>query len=301
MQTLSPDDLNSVSSWFFAVGGLQTKQARLPINKAIELRRLASYPQPTELADRLHDLATAGFMAHYGEAGIQHELVFDASLFADYEEVVQTAGLVMAALRIRTEADVICPAVCERSWANLKATPGSPRWQAYRVEQIKLDHPMETVYAITVEDLEWAARALAPLWELAVVKKEDDERFATAVEALCSYLHAGNYRMMAAQLWAGVEAIFDVQMEVKYRIATLSACLLEPPGTTRREKYKKVKKLYDERSQVVHGKRVAEAKLRTHVAEVRSLLAQLLARLIALGKVPTKDDFDDLVFLPAKS
>jgi hypothetical protein len=300
VQTFSRDDLDSVSRWFFAIGGLQTTQARQPINKAIELRRLARYPQPTELALSLHDLTTAGFMAHYGETGIQHELVFDASMFTDYEEVVQTAGLLLAALRIRTEADVICPAVCERSWADLKAPNVTDRLQAYRIDQIKLDHPLGTAYAITPDDLEWAARALAPLWELSVVKKEEDARFATAIEALCSYLHASNYRMMAAQLWAGVEAIFDVQMEVKYRIATLSACLLEPPGTKRRERYTRVKKLYDQRSDAVHGKRVVEDKLRAHVAEVRSLLAQLLARLIARGKVPTKEDFDDLVFLPEK-
>ena len=300
MQPDAPDDVDSVPRWFFAVGGLQTTKARIPINKAIELRRLAGFPQPTELALSLRDLTTAGFMAHYGETGIQHELVFDASLFADYEEVVKTAGLVMAALRIRTEADVICPAMCERSWADLKPTPGGEHCLAYRVEQIKLDHALGTAYVVIPEDLEWVARALAPLWELAVVKKEEDERFAIAVEALCSYLHAGNYRMMAAQLWAGVEAIFDVQMEVKYRIATLSACLLEPPGTKRRERYKRVKKLYDQRSEAVHGKRVSEDKLRSHVAEVRSLLAQLLARLIARGQVPSKDDFEDLMFLPDK-
>ncbi len=301
VQTSSRDDLDSVSHWFFAVGGLQTAQARLPLNKAIELRRLGSYPQATELALGLRDLTTAGFMAHYGETVIQHELVFDAGLFGDYEEVVRTAGLVVAAIRIRTEADVICPAVCERSWADLKGTAVGDRYQAYRVEPINLDHALGTSYAVTLEDMEWTARALAPLWELTVVKKEDDERFATAIEALCSYLYAGSYRMMAAQLWAGVEALFDVQMEVKYRIATLSACLLEPPGTKRRDKYERVKKLDDERSKAVHGRRVTDEKLRTHVAEVRTLLAQLLARLIARGKVPTKDDFDDLVFLPEKA
>jgi hypothetical protein len=298
VQPPTSDDLDPIARWHFAVGGVRTKQARLPVNKAIELRSLTNYPQPTELVLCLRDLVTAGFMAHYGESGIQHELVVDAAEFTDYEEVVKTAGLVMAGLRIRTEADIICPAVCERSWADLKPTADSEPCRAYRVEQIKLDHPLETAYTVTPEDLEWVARSLAPLWELAVVKKEEDERFATAVEALCSYLHAGNYRMMAAQLWAGIEAIFDVQLEVKYRIATLAACLLEPQGARRRERYERVKKLYDERSRAVHGKRVSEDKFRAHVAEVRSLLAQILARLIARGKVPTKDDFDDLVFLP---
>jgi hypothetical protein len=273
----------------------------MPINKAIEIRRLKSYPHPEALAATIRDLETAGFMAHYGEIGIQHELIFESDSFTDYEEMFQTAGLVMAALRVKSEADIICPAVCERSWSDLLLIEPPDRCHAYRVEQIKLDHKLEKAYSLTEEDLDWVARALAPLWQLSVEKKEEDERFATAVEALSTYLHAGNYRMMAAQLWAGVEAIFDVQLEVKYRIATLAACLLERPGPSRRERYRVVKKLYDDRSQAVHGRKFAEDKLRMHVAQVRTLLAQLIARLIDRGSVPSAEDFEDLVFLPEKS
>ncbi len=297
---MQPDDLDSVSHWYFAVGGLRTTQALLPVNRAIELRRLGSYPEPEHLAQRLHDLTTAGFMAHYGEAVIQHELVFDAGQFGDYEEVVLTAGLVMAALRIRTAAEVICPAVCERSWGDMRGTFQGQRWQAYRVEQIMLDHQLDRAYAIVPEDLEWAARSLGPLWQLTVEKDRRDERFAIAVEALCSYLHAGNYRMMATQLWAGIEALFDVQYEVKYRLATLIARLLEKHGPKCREKYEQVKGLYDERSKLVHGRKMKAEALKQHVADVRTLLAQLLERLIARGKVPSRDEFDDLVFLPDK-
>ena len=77
-------------------------------------------------------------MAHYGEAVIQHELVFDAGTFADYEEVVQTAGLLVAALRIRTAADVICPAVCERSWGDLRAL-GGERYIASELTSLPAD------------------------------------------------------------------------------------------------------------------------------------------------------------------
>lgn len=299
MLDVPTDDLEQIEKWHFAVGGLQTSQARLPINKAIELRRLASFPQPAELASSLRDLTTAGFMSHYGEAVIRHELVFDASMFEDYEAVIKTAGLVIAALRIRTEGDIICPAVCERSWQNF-GKPTGELLRAYCIEQVMLGHRLDKAYAIVPDDLDWVARALSSLWQMTVEQKEEDERFSIAVEALCSYLHAGNYRMMATQLWGGIDAIFDVQMEVKYRIATLAARLLEPHGPRCRDRFNQIKSLYDDRSKAVHGRRFKENKLRTHVAEVRSLLAQLLARLIAIGKVPTKEEFDDLVFLPEK-
>lgn len=286
------DDLNSISHWYFAVGGLQTQQARIDINRAITLRRLESYPRAEQLVASLRDLPTAGCMAHYGEQLVQHELRFDASHFDSFEQVLQTGGLLMGALRIRTGADVFCPAVCERSWASLAGMTGN-HCRANRVEQVMRTHQFGASSLVTTEDLEWVGRTLGPLTLLM-----EDDRFATAVEALCSYLHAGNYRMMAAQLWAGVEAIFDVQHEVSYRISVLAALLLEKRGASCRELFKQLRKLYGERSKAVHGSKLDEQKLQQHVAEVRTLLARLLARLIERGQMPAPSDFEDLIVMP---
>jgi hypothetical protein len=96
------DDLDTVSHWYFAVGGLQTQQARIKVNRAIGLSRLENFPLAEELVLSLRDLATAGCMAHYGEDLVQHEFVFDVGYFEGYEQVFQTAGLLMGTLRIRT-------------------------------------------------------------------------------------------------------------------------------------------------------------------------------------------------------
>ena len=89
------DDLDAVTHWFFAVGGLQTPQDRLPINRAISLHRLTAYPRSQDLAMGLRDLVAAGCMASYGEEAVQHELIVDAGEFSGYEEVLLTAGLVL--------------------------------------------------------------------------------------------------------------------------------------------------------------------------------------------------------------
>jgi hypothetical protein len=287
-----PDDLDAVTNWYFAVGGLQTQQARIAVNRAIALSRLESYPRAEQLVLSLRDLTAAGCMAHYGEELVQHELLFDASYFEDYEQVFQTAGLLMGALRIRTGADVFCPAVCERSWASLGGVTGNT-CRANRVEQVMRTHKFGKAYLVTPDDLEWVGRTLGPMTLLM-----QDDRFATAVEALCSYLHAGNYRMMAAQLWAGVEALFDVQHEVSYRIAVLAALLLEKRGPRCRDLFKQLRKLYNERSRAVHGSKLEEGKLARHVDEVRTLLARLLSRLIERGQMPTAGDLDDLIVMP---
>jgi hypothetical protein len=231
-------------------------------------------------------------MAYYGEELVQHEFIFDASYFESYEQILQTAGLLMGALRIRTGADVFCPAVCERSWAKLVKESGNP-CRAYRVEQVMRTHKFGKPYLVMPEDLEWVAQKLGPLTLLM-----QDDRFATAVEALCSYLHAGNYRMMAAQLWAGVEALFEVQYEVSYRISVLAALLLEQRGSSCRDLFKYLRKLYGERSKAIHGSKFEEEKLSRHVGEVRNLLARLLTRLIERGQMPTAHDFEDLIVMP---
>lgn len=297
MEPAISDDLESIPRWYFAVGGLQTQQARIELNRAIGLHRLRSFPRPEDLAQSLRDLPTAGAVAHYGEEAIQHELVVAADFFEDYDHVVKTAALVMAALRIRTSAEVFCPAVCERSWDTLCGVVGN-RCRAHRVEQVMSGHQSSSPHVVTTDDMEWVARALSPLATLTTIPETRDDRFATAVEALCSYLHAGTYRMMAAQLWAGIEAIFDVQHEVSFRISALAARLLEPPGPRCRQLYKEVKELYNERSKAIHGKKVNEELLRQHVVRVRALLSRLLGNLLARAQLPSKEDFDDLLFLP---
>jgi hypothetical protein len=252
VQPSALDDLAEVTHWYFAVGGLQTPQARLDVNQAISLRRLVAFPRPD----------------------------------------IQTAGLVLGALRVRTGADVFCPAVCERSWATLAGVTGNAL-RANRVEQVMRTHRFDSASLVTAEDLDWVGRTLGPM-----VGLMENEHFTTAVEALCSYLHAGNYRMMAAQLWAGVEALFDVQHELSFRVAAITALLLEPRGPSCRDLYKSVKDLYDERSKAVHGKKVSEDVLRSHVNKVRMILARLLARIIERGRLPSPADQVDMLFLP---
>ncbi len=290
------DDLGSVPTWYFAVGGLETRQSRLQFNKAIELRRLTGYPSPKDLVAGLRCLATAGLMAHYSETQIQHELVFDGSVFDGYEDIVQTAGVVVAALRIRTKADVFSPAVCERSWQALSGDPA----RAFRVDQVMLDHAMSSSSLIGTDDVEWVARALGPLYDLTTNEKTRDERVATAVEAICSYLHAGTYRMMAAQLWVGVEALFNVEHETSYRVSAMIARFLAAHGTACRDLAKQVRKLYGERSKAVHGQKVSEDVLREHIGKVRSLLAQLLTRVVERG-LPKREELDDMLFVPDPS
>lgn len=135
------------------------------------------------------------------------------------------------------------------------------------------------------------------LWRSGDVFEEllKDSRFSLAVESLC-YCHLlRDARMMAATLWAGIEALCGVRNELRFRIALIAAAILEPRGQRRRDLFKRVQELYDIRSKVVHGADVSTEALIEHVVEVKILLAQLLMKAVAAGRVFTKDDFETLL------
>jgi hypothetical protein len=285
--------LADIERWHFAVGGLDTQQEKLEIGGPISLRRLRGFPTHEQLALSLTSLPVAGGMALYGEKVIRHELVIDAARFEDNtERIFPTASAILAGLRIRTGAEVVCPAVCERSWADLRTNPPN-QCRAFHVERGLSHQAAAEPRLLLADDLEWVRNNLAT-----VIRLTEDESFQTAVEALCTYMLAANDRMKVAQLWAGIEAIFDVQHELTFRISSLAARLVEPRGPACRDFYKRMKKLYGERSKAVHGSRLPEAVLRSHITEVRAILAKLLTTAIARGGIPSADDFDDLLFLP---
>lgn len=297
MPDIPADDLEEIEQWHFAVGGLDTQHETLALGGPISLRRLRSFPTHEQLALSLTSLPVAGAMALYGEKIVRHELVIDAARFDENtERIFPTAEAILAGLRIRTGAEIVCPAVCERSWAALRTTPPN-KCRAFHFERGLSHHTTAEPKLLLADDLDWVRENLA-----AVIRLTDDESFQTAVEALCTYMLASNDRMKVAQLWAGVEAIFDIEYELRYRLSTLAAKLLCSSGKECREVYTDMKTLYGERSKIIHGKQLAkkkdahEEKVREHITRIRSRLAQLLTKLIALGKVPTEEEFEEMLF-----
>ena len=297
MSEVTPDDLAEIERWHFAVGGLDTQQETLEIGGPISLRRLRAFPTHEQLALSLTSLPVAGAMALYGEKVVRHELVIDAARFEEHtERIFPTASAILAGLRIRTGAEVVCPAVCERSWADLWTNPPN-QCRAFHVERGLSHQAAAEPKLLLADDLDWVRKNLGT-----VIRLTDDQSFETAVEALCTYMLAANDRMKVAQLWAGVEAIFDIEYELRYRLATLSAKLLGTSPAESRQVYADMKALYGERSKIIHGKQLVkktdahEAKVREHITRIRSRLAQLLTKLIALGKVPSEEEFEEMLF-----
>lgn len=90
--------------------------------------------------------------------------------------------------------------------------------------------------------------------------------------------------------WVGLESLLlpDGSTELRYRIALRAAVLLEEAVDERHALQGRILKLYDHRSEVVHGDKVADP---TKVSETTSILKRLLL-LVIENRIPTKDDLD---------
>lgn len=291
MSQVVPSDLNSVRQWHYAIGGLQTEGDVLEMASAIRISRLAAFPTQQTLTEKLDSPFVAGIIGHYGKDRITHQLTVEANNLGDFEYICDSVRAILAGLRVRTQSELFCPAVCSQPWDHLTA-PATTSAIACRFEPHVYSLDLGPPTQIDASDLGWVRNNLGKVLEL-----NKQTRFSTALDALCSYLHTERDRMKAAQLWVGIEAIFEVQFEISYRLPLLAALMLEPRGPECKQLRNHVKKLYNERSKAIHGQEFKNAK--DHVQAVRQLLARLLTKIIEDGHLPSKEDFDDLVLSPA--
>lgn len=289
MNEASPEILNSVSSWHFAIGGLQTDTETIELSRVIRLQRLTSFPSQDDLSTKLNSPFVAGIVGHYGEERLTHQLVVE-SASSNFEFICDSVRAILAGLRVRTQSELFSPVVCSHRWDDLPdSSCVAARFEPH-VYSLDLGEPT----LIDQSDLDWVKRNLGKVLEL-----NKQTRFNIALDALCSYLHTERDRMKAAQLWVGIEAIFEVQFEISYRLPLLAALMLQPRGEDCKLLRNRIKKLYSQRSKAIHGQEFKDAK--QHVTDVRQLLASLLSKIIEGGHLPSKKDFDDLVLMPEEN
>ncbi len=293
MNQVAANPLDGVQLWHFAFGGIETDRDVLALASAVRIQRLRSYPSQEILSSKLDSPFVAGIMGHYGPERITHQLIIESNSLGDFEYICDSVRAILAGLRVRTQSELYCPAVCSRSWDDLESATDAPSI-ACRFEPHVYSLDVSEPTKIEKSDLTWVKENLGKVLSLS-----KQARFSTALDALCSYLHTERDRMKAAQLWVGIEAIFEVEFEISYRLPLLAALMLKPRGPGCKQLRDNVKKLYNERSKAIHGQEFKNA--REHVHEVRKLLARLLTKIIEDGNLPSKQDFDDLVLMPGKT
>jgi len=109
--------------------------------------------------------------------------------------------------------------------------------------------------------------------------------------------HRSSKDLGIVSVWAGLERIFSTKdAELKYRVCTNIAAFLEPPGESRYLLFKKLSKLYDDRSKAAHG---SPTKKPNAYEESVRLASRALLRIIETNSVPNKDDLERELLAPA--
>lgn len=111
----------------------------------------------------------------------------------------------------------------------------------------------------------------------------DKPAFATAVNALWSYRQSLRPSVQLAILWAGIEALFRVQAELRFRISLLTSKFLDGDA----DEYIAIRKLYDDRSKAVHEGIV---KSKVAVESTAALLHKLILKCIEINDLPNEKD-----------
>lgn len=271
--------------WYFALLGLDLGVPEYHIGDVATLRPVVEPPGEVELATALRDkdlLSAVGRYAHF----VRHELGVDRSFGSKDQGAFNLAWLFLAALQTRTLADFLVPAVSDHSWSTIAAVADGGCYV-----QLLQDIPRARRFAVSVRisegDLDWAAQNLLAFAELLEAPK-----FRLAVDCLTTHQHEASLRMTTASLWAGVEALFGISSELRFRLSVLVAAFLEPRGPQRIARYRAVKSLYDFRSRAVHGGALDDAMLEQHIRDVRMMLSLLICKMVEAKRVPSEDEWD---------
>lgn len=274
--------------WYFAVIGLDLASDSLGMGPLAQFQRVVEPPGEVELAAACKDPTIFGAVGRYSagirfELAVRHEEGLDQSAF-------NLAWWILSALRARTCAEVLVIAAADHSWSTIAGIDD----QTCHIQLLE-DHPrahrFEPLRIINEDELKWVRAYLLPFADLL-----ETPRFRLAVDSICSHHQMASKRMAAAILWSGVEALFSISTELRFRLAASVAATLEERGKQRIDCYRRVKSLYNFRSRLVHGTGAAEKAIDEHVIETRKLLSRLICRCTEIGHTPNEAETEELLF-----
>lgn len=145
------------------------------------------------------------------------------------------------------------------------------------------------IIAAPQDSLDWARDHFDIFYSLL-----DDNRFLSAMIAYGNSHYLFDPAAKVMLLWAGIEGLFGVDAELRYRIALYAAILYDGTPEEKALYFSKIKKSYDLRSRIVHGTGMKRADLKPVFALASEILCGLLRKVVSLGRVPELRELDSL-------
>jgi hypothetical protein len=198
--------------------------------------------------------------------------------------------LIAALIRLANYPYVSLVAISNISFSDMKKTVLDPKIVPMETKPriVKIDKN-KNVY-LDANDLNWIKEKLDTTSKL---MKEND-RFYTSLYAYDKATLSGETSASLLAMWGGLEQLFaPTSAELRFRVAANIACYLEPFGENRKNKYKEILKLYNERCSAAHtAKNIDIAPL----AETFVLMRNILIKIIQEENIPSQEYLEKIMF-----
>ncbi|MCH7701601.1 MAG: hypothetical protein IID37_07925 [Planctomycetes bacterium] len=262
---------------------LKTTYAHLmaPFMVAFARPEQAGQPHPVPWA------AASGGLAF----DIQVEVTIPSDIAGTLEcENTTAAWWIVALLRLRAGPRLRATVLSNYALTKDAASSNDLHIQPLEVTPYQLMLDPESKSQILLGDLEWIKDHWLPSFSLL----QDSPKFSILVESLDQAAYNQRTQLALLMLWTGLEEMFSPsRSELRYRISSLIASYLEPPGHSRLVRQKAIAKLYDSRSAAAHGR---EIKSIEPLWETYYLVRETVLKMLDEQHVPSRTELEERLF-----
>lgn len=197
---------------------------------------------------------------------------------------------IAALLRLARYPYLTVPVVSDYSFRDIPVINGESTITPFEIERRMFGAPEGADCILSLESLTWVANK----WRSAGRLLSSNPKFFGALKAFDSSTVRGRASASMLALWGAIEQLFAPSAgELRFRVASLLASYLEGPGNLRLELYKRILKLYNERSLAAHTVKEVET---GPLVETYVIMRNALVRMIDDEKVPSQSELESLLF-----
>ena len=240
--------------------------------------------------------STAGTKPAYWQIGgetseITAELVIPAEAASSSKERFELARLIVFLIRLWTNPAVGLHVFSNHPLSSLTTLPSDIQPRIVPLETYPRHFRLGLIDNSKIQSsLAWVQEN----WKTAQHLYKTSAEFRFAADAMDSGQFVENSALTLVSLWGALEAIFSPSpSELKFRVSSLIASYLEPPGQTRIEVQKEIAVLYDKRSAAAHGKPRHEG---NDLLKTFELLRKVIIKMLRRKAVPTKEELEQFLF-----
>jgi hypothetical protein len=286
---------------FAGLSDVTLPESRSPLGEDAELERIYGYLiSPKLLAyapapPGQHN--PAPWSAVDGGDGIEFHVQLMVQNAESDEAARDSVWCIAALFRLAKYPFLLAPVIADQPLVapSTSSANGTPVIRTFETQRRIFTSPTGKVVCMSREDIDWVGRH----WRRCQALFKGHPKFAAVFRAFDMATVSGRSVPSLLPIWTGLETLFSFSRgEVRFRSAAFISTYLEPPGPTRLELYRRILKLYNERSAAAHGPEKVDL---GSLTESYVLLRNALVKIVDSGNLPTQDALEKDLFEPSAS